>query len=72
MYQAGGGPIWVVSHKPVGVEAGLGHMGIHRTEAAAGPKDPSTCRGKSNWSKQSKPRRKSLFSPVQGLMNRHG
>jgi ferredoxin-NADP reductase/ferredoxin len=30
MYQAGGGTIWVVSHKPVAVEAGLGHMGIHR------------------------------------------
>src|SRR5690349_141572 len=30
MYQVGGGAIWVVSHKPVAVEAGLGHMGIHR------------------------------------------
>jgi ferredoxin-NADP reductase/Fe-S-cluster-containing hydrogenase component 2 len=30
MYQAGQGSIWVVSHKPVAVEAGLGHMGIHR------------------------------------------
>jgi len=30
MYQSGSGPIWVVSHKPVAVEAGLGHMGIHR------------------------------------------
>src|SRR4029450_9329134 len=30
MYQAGGGTIWVVSHKPVAVEAGRGHMGIHR------------------------------------------
>lgn len=30
MYQAGGGAIWVVSHKPIAVEAGLGHMGIHR------------------------------------------
>ena len=30
MYQAGGGAVWVVSHKPVAVEAGLGHMGIHR------------------------------------------
>ncbi len=30
MYQSGGGAIWVVSHKPVAVEAGLGHMGIHR------------------------------------------
>lgn len=29
MYQTGGA-IWVVSHKPVAVEAGLGHMGIHR------------------------------------------
>jgi ferredoxin-NADP reductase/Fe-S-cluster-containing hydrogenase component 2 len=29
MYQAPGA-IWVVSHKPVAVEAGLGHMGIHR------------------------------------------
>jgi len=29
MYQAGNA-IWVVSHKPVAVEAGLGHMGIHR------------------------------------------
>ena len=25
-----GGKIWVVSHKPVAVAAGLGHMGIHR------------------------------------------
>jgi ferredoxin len=30
MYQSGSGAIWVVSHKPVAVEAGLGHMGIHR------------------------------------------
>src|SRR5262245_5040929 len=30
MYQSGGGALWVVSHKPVAVEAGLGHMGIHR------------------------------------------
>jgi ferredoxin-NADP reductase/Fe-S-cluster-containing hydrogenase component 2 len=30
MYQSGGGATWVVSHKPVAVEAGLGHMGIHR------------------------------------------
>jgi ferredoxin-NADP reductase/Fe-S-cluster-containing hydrogenase component 2 len=30
MYQNPGGAIWVVSHKPVAVEAGLGHMGIHR------------------------------------------
>jgi ferredoxin-NADP reductase/Fe-S-cluster-containing hydrogenase component 2 len=30
MYQVGGGGLWVVSHKPVAVEAGLGHMGIHR------------------------------------------
>ena len=30
MYQVGGGAIWVVSHKTVAVEAGLGHMGIHR------------------------------------------
>ena len=30
MYQVGGGAVWVVSHKPVAVEAGLGHMGIHR------------------------------------------
>ena len=29
MYQSGSA-IWVVSHKPVAVEAGLGHMGIHR------------------------------------------
>ncbi|HEV2443838.1 MAG TPA: 2Fe-2S iron-sulfur cluster-binding protein [Steroidobacteraceae bacterium] len=29
MYQTGGA-IWVVSHKPVAIEAGLGHMGIHR------------------------------------------
>lgn len=26
----GGGKMWVVSHKPVAVAAGLGHMGIHR------------------------------------------
>jgi ferredoxin-NADP reductase/Fe-S-cluster-containing hydrogenase component 2 len=30
MYQSNEGAIWVVSHKPVAVEAGLGHMGIHR------------------------------------------
>jgi ferredoxin-NADP reductase/Fe-S-cluster-containing hydrogenase component 2 len=30
MYQTPGHGIWVVSHKPVAVEAGLGHMGIHR------------------------------------------
>jgi ferredoxin-NADP reductase/ferredoxin len=30
MYQSPGSAIWVVSHKPVAVEAGLGHMGIHR------------------------------------------
>jgi ferredoxin-NADP reductase/Fe-S-cluster-containing hydrogenase component 2 len=29
MYQSGTA-LWVVSHKPVAVEAGLGHMGIHR------------------------------------------
>jgi NAD-dependent dihydropyrimidine dehydrogenase PreA subunit len=26
-----GGKVWVVSHKPVAVAAGLGHMGIHRS-----------------------------------------
>src|SRR4030095_14555680 len=26
----GAGKIWVVSHKPIAVAAGLGHMGIHR------------------------------------------
>jgi len=30
MYHTPGHAIWVVSHKPVAVEAGLGHMGIHR------------------------------------------
>ena len=30
MYQARARRRWVVSHKPVAVEAGLGHMGIHR------------------------------------------
>jgi Fe-S-cluster-containing hydrogenase component 2 len=30
MYQSPGNAIWVVSHKPIAVEAGLGHMGIHR------------------------------------------
>lgn len=30
MNQGPGHAIWVVSHKPVAVEAGLGHMGIHR------------------------------------------
>jgi ferredoxin-NADP reductase/Fe-S-cluster-containing hydrogenase component 2 len=30
MYQSGGGAIWVVSHKPIAVGAGLGHIGIHR------------------------------------------
>jgi ferredoxin len=31
IYQTPGHGIWVVSHKPVAVEAGLGHMGIHRS-----------------------------------------
>jgi Fe-S-cluster-containing hydrogenase component 2 len=30
MANTGAGKIWVVSHKPVAVAAGLGHMGIHR------------------------------------------
>src|SRR5262249_37711683 len=30
MARSGDGKIWVVSHKPVAVAAGLGHMGIHR------------------------------------------
>src|SRR5262249_13705196 len=30
MANAGAGKIWIVSHKPVAVAAGLGHMGIHR------------------------------------------
>src|SRR5262245_28579452 len=30
MARAGAGKMWVVSHKPVAVAAGLGHMGIHR------------------------------------------
>jgi len=30
MYQNPPGAVWVVSHKPVAVEAGVGHMGIHR------------------------------------------
>jgi Fe-S-cluster-containing hydrogenase component 2 len=30
MDRVGSGKIWVVSHKPVAVAAGLGHMGIHR------------------------------------------
>jgi len=30
MAQSGKGKIWIVSHKPVAVAAGLGHMGIHR------------------------------------------
>ena len=30
MSQFPNGPLWVVSHKPVAVAAGLGHMGIHR------------------------------------------
>jgi len=30
MSQSSGFPPWVVSHKPIAVEAGLGHMGIHR------------------------------------------
>src|SRR5215813_8288182 len=30
MAQAGAGKIWIVSHKPVAVAAGLGQMGIHR------------------------------------------
>ena len=30
MYHTPGSAVWVVSHKPIAVEAGLGHMGIHR------------------------------------------
>ena len=30
MHQSSGYAIWVVSHKPIAVEAGLGQMGIHR------------------------------------------
>lgn len=30
MVNIGAGKIWVVSHKPIAVAAGLGHMGIHR------------------------------------------
>lgn len=30
MARAGLGKMWVVSHKPIAVAAGLGHMGIHR------------------------------------------
>ena len=30
MAQVGNGKLWVVSHKPIAVAAGLGHMGIHR------------------------------------------
>ncbi len=30
MVNVGSGKLWVVSHKPVAVAAGLGHMGIHR------------------------------------------
>jgi ferredoxin len=30
MDRVGTGKVWVVSHKPVAVAAGLGHMGIHR------------------------------------------
>lgn len=30
MYQFPHGGAWVVSHKPIAVAAGLGHMGIHR------------------------------------------
>jgi ferredoxin-NADP reductase/Fe-S-cluster-containing hydrogenase component 2 len=30
MNQSSGYPPWIVSHKPIAVEAGLGHMGIHR------------------------------------------
>lgn len=30
MTQASESAIWLVSHKPVAVEAGLGHMGVHR------------------------------------------
>jgi Fe-S-cluster-containing hydrogenase component 2 len=30
MDRVGSGKVWVVSHKPVAVAAGLGHMGIHR------------------------------------------
>jgi hypothetical protein len=30
MYHSPSHPPWVISHKPIAVEAGLGHMGIHR------------------------------------------
>src|SRR5262245_21100706 len=30
MAQVGAGKLWVISHKPLAVAAGLGHMGIHR------------------------------------------
>ena len=30
MDRVGAGKLWVVSHKPIAVAAGLGHMGIHR------------------------------------------
>jgi epoxyqueuosine reductase QueG len=30
MYQFTSSAIWIVSHKPIAVAAGLGHMGIHR------------------------------------------
>jgi Fe-S-cluster-containing hydrogenase component 2 len=30
MDRVGNGKVWIVSHKPVAVAAGLGHMGIHR------------------------------------------
>ena len=36
MYQAGGGAIWVVSHKPVAVEAGLGPHG-HSSQPDSSP-----------------------------------
>lgn len=30
MYHTPSNPPWIISHKPIAVEAGLGHMGIHR------------------------------------------
>jgi hypothetical protein len=47
------GKIWVVSHKPLAVAAGLGHMGIHRNVIhpkfgnfiLLGTRDEGRCRG---------------------------
>src|SRR5215472_5527264 len=44
MYQTGAGALWVISHKPVAVEAGLGHLGIHRNLIRRGASSSASSR----------------------------